>query len=243
MKIIVILFVCAIFANSCQTLDSLRGSSFDPSSYGTEALKTVIRDPGSNHRDAAAAARTLASRPLQANDIEDVMALLTLDRDPRVNTALIGVMRTANSSFLRDELVNFSTQTTDPITALELHQLLVSFPETNKRDYYMGQLENSRFASVRSDSVRSLADVFDDEIEDLFIKILENEQHAGAAADICAILFEIGTAKSLPMLDQIANDINRSFVKGNMADGSAADAAAVRRYAIQAADAIRLLEA
>ncbi len=236
--------VISLFLVSCKNMNvgMVTGKpSYEPSTYGTEALKKVIKDPAVSKRDGVAAAEALAGRKLNAKDGAELLELLKLNRHSAINVALLQTMVKQDMIYLRDDLKACQPQAIDPDTAAELAATVYSFIEddNDRFEFMKGLLLGSQHANVRARAVRVLSS-YKERSEDAFITALEKESSASAAAVMCGALGEFGSAKSEKILDTVANEVNRSYVSDSTL-GEKATAETVRAAAVKAQEALKSL--
>ncbi len=208
--------------------------SFDPSTYGTTALKQVIRNPEVSRRDGVAAAEELATRTLGVEDGYELFELMKLNKHSSITVALLQTIAKQNMGYLRNDLQSHQADIRDPDTAAESASTVYQFihDDAEKFEFMKNLLLNSSHANVRARAVRVLSS-YNEEAEDAFIAALEHETSASAATAMCEALQKFGTPKSLTIINKIANDIHRVYVADNVL-GERATAETVRAAAVRA---------
>jgi hypothetical protein len=227
----------ALAVAGCSTIQDLRGSSFVPASYGVEALKAVIEDPNVTPVDGEAAARELGNRVLRNQDGGDLLALLALNRHPRINVALLETIRKKEMVYLLSGLQEFEATVGDSDTAVATFLTIAEFlPPDELQEYAEKTLAENRHAAVRYLAVKQLVQ---EQVasEQLIIDALKRESNAVVAVELCQVLFSIGTEEALEVLSDVGNDVTRTY-QADRIDGIRADANTVRISAIQAFEAI-----
>ena len=94
------------------------------------------------------------------------------------------------------------------------------------------------YAAQRARAARLIANAFPEYAERLFIKALETETSASAATLMCEFLAQQGTDKSLPVLDEIANNVTRVYQPDRHLDVKTT-AESVRAAAVRGVERLR----
>lgn len=233
--------VALLMSVSCGTLSNLIGKpTYDPASYGTTALIQTVRSPKSNSSDSTTAARQLALRNLSEKEGRELMTALVEHKDWRTRVALLKTMQAKQMTYLRDELAAYSLKAPDAETAVEASATVVALTadSTEALTFSTALLMNGKYPEVRARSARLITTNFPESAEEIFSDALKNETSASAATFMCEFLAQKGSAKSLQLLDEIANNVNRQFKADNLL-GVKTSAESVRAAAVRGAERLR----
>ncbi len=233
---------CVLILASCKTLNvgALGGKpSYDPKSYGTEALMQVIRQPSVSRRDGVSAAEELAHRTLTPEQGAQLLELLKLNRHSEINIALLKTMSSHNMDYLLDDMIAYQPRARDPETAAEAAAFIYQYiyDDVDRFEFMESLLLQSPHPNVRARAARVLAS-FNEMSEDAFILALGKEKSASVAMVMCQSLHSAGTEKSIAVLHAVANDVNRVFETDAFL-GERATSVTVRAAAVQALEALK----
>ncbi len=227
---------------SCATVRNITGKpSFDPASYGTTALIQTVRSPSSNSSDATAAARQLARRAMTEQEGRELMAALRRLKHGKARVAVLETMASLNMTYLREELVEYAQNPPDSASAVAAASTVVALTDS-PRDvlrFAADILINGSFPAQRARSARLVATGFPEYAERLFIRALDKETSASAATLMSEFLAQKGTDRSLSILTEIANNVNRRYQADNHL-GVKTDADSVRSAAVRGVERIRV---
>lgn len=205
---------CLLLLTSCASMSSIIGkTTYDPASYGTEALIETARSPKSVNSDAIAAAKQLAKRTLTEEDGRALYAALLEQKSWKVRVALLQTMAEKQMTYLRDDLAAYALEASDPETAVEsgITVMALTTDQVAALKFAGKLLLEGIYPAQRARAARLIANAFPEYAERLFIKALEDETSASAATLMCEFLAQKGTEKSFPVLKEIANNITRVY--------------------------------
>ncbi len=226
-----------LLTSSCETIGGR--ASFAPSTYGTEALKNVLRDPMHTRRDGVASAKELQTRTLSEKDGRELLAFVRTSPHTSVKVDLLKTMSTRQMAYLKPDLLKFLSKSGNAQVTAECVATISSFIDDDDEllAFMSSLLLNSPHPNVRARSARLLSS-FGKEAEGVFIQSLKKETSASAATVMCETLHKIGSEACFPILQQIANDVDRPFEPDSYL-GKRANAATVRATAVVTVETIK----
>jgi hypothetical protein len=235
------MLVCCLLM-SCKTISGVMGKpSYDPSTYGTEALIETIRSTKSTGGDSEGAAKELANRKLSRTDGQTLLGLLQDQKNRKTRLALLKTMVAQNMTYLRDDLAAYISKAPDAATATEAAMTVVAFTEDAGAAlaFTKTTLLEGAFPELRARSAKLLAGSFPAEAESLFIQALEKETSASSATFMCEFLAQKGGSGSFEILKKIANDVTRPYQTDNYL-GVKTTTETVRAAAVRGAERLRV---
>jgi hypothetical protein len=213
--------------------------TYDPATYGTQALMRTVKDADRPKRDAIAAAKELAKRTLTERDGRALLAILQSTASHKVQVAILETMKAQRMTYLKADLKAYQSQLNHADSAAAgaatIAALMDSEVETLK--FMQTLLVRSKFSNVRARAARLLAS-YEGEAEAVFNMVLVREPSASTATIICKTLGDYGGSSSLPVLREVANAVDRVFTAEKHL-GEKATSETVRAAAVSAIEAIR----
>jgi hypothetical protein len=227
--------LCALSLSACATMNDLVGkSSYDPASYGTKALLSMVASADSTASDAAAAAKELANRRLTEEEGRQLFQALQAQPKEKVRVAILKTIAAKQLDYLREPVVAYALKAPDEDTAVEAAVTAIALT-TEQEDALKsaaGFLLKGKFPAQRARAAKLVATTFPEYAERLFVRALEKETSASAATLMCEFLAQKGSPACLPTLESIANDVGRKYEAdkwlGVKTDSESVRAAAVR---------------
>ena len=237
--------IAALSCVSCASMSSMVGkATYDPTSYGTGALIQTVASPESVTSDAVAAARELANRNLTGKDGAQLMEALLSQKNAKVRVALLQTMAARQMTFLRNDLKKYALDAPDPQSAVEAGVTVMSLMEDQAEalKFSAAMLLKGLYPAQRARAARLIANAFPEYAEQLFIRALKDETSASAATLMCEYLAQKGTSKSLPILNDIANDITRVYQADKYLDNVKTSADSVRAAAVRGVERLSVYQ-
>lgn len=241
MKGLVLLF--PLFLASCTLLKpqpKVTKPTYEPATYGTGALISVLLDPETVEPDAMLAAQTLAERRMGKEDGQSLMDAVRMQPYEQVRLEVLNTIGSHQLSYLYPQLMAYVLEAEDPQTAVRSLDAASSVLRKDKPLFedLSRLLLTAEKPEVRARAGMQLTKRFPYEAEPVLVKALADEQSATVAAMITEYLSLKGTRRSLAVLEQISNDINRVFVEDHFL-GKQFTAESVRGGAVQAVQRLR----
>lgn len=230
---------CALLLTSCATMTAnmtnlIGKSSYDPASYGTQALLTTVANPDSTSSDSIAAAKELVNRRLTEEEGQQLFAAVKKQSKSKVRVAILRTIAAKQLTYLRSSVASYALQAPDEDTGVEASITaitLTSEPEDALKTAAAFLLKGT-YAAQRARAARLVATSFPEYAERLFVKALEKETSASAATLMCEFLAQKGSRACLPTLEKIANNVTQKY-KADKHLGIKTDAESVRAAAVR----------
>ena len=188
--------------------------SYEPDSYGTLSLVEVVRNPRSTRADAIAAAKELSTRSIAAvpeESISDIITNRLLRAEARVEIIQLLTDRSL-SQFKYDYLeavLHDPNERVAELAGIAYYEWAEDDQEVEK--FLLALLKESSHAALRTRSARALKNMGPQYLSEM-IEQLKHEKSASAAYALCEALVDYRTPESIEALNEIANNIERSFV-------------------------------
>jgi len=216
------------------------GPTYDPATYGTGALIGLLLDPERIEPDALLAAETLADRRMGKEDGLALMLAVRTQSYENVRLEVLNTIGTHQLSYLYSDLMAYVEEAEQPQTAV---RALDAASAVQRRDRPLFQDLSRLLLQAEKPEVRVRAGIlltkrFPYEAEPVLIEALKDEESATVAAMITEYLSQTGTRRSLPILEQVSNDIGRVFVEDAFL-GKPFTAESVRGGAVQGVQRLR----
>ena len=186
------------------------------------------------------AVETLAEREMGRQDGQLLMRAAMEHPSQEVKIEILTAIGMQRLRYLYPVLIAFVTEAETPQIAVRSLDAAVAVATEDKvlyRDLSRMTLTAER-AEVRARAGMQLTKRFPFESEPVFIEALEEETSASVAAMMTEYLAMKGTRKSLSILEEISNDIDRAFVADEFL-GKTFTAELVRGGAVQAVQRLR----
>lgn len=237
--------VCLVLLTSCQRFSFFQPKepalpAFDPETWGTRALISVLHDPQRSVEDAQKAAKALADRRMGEEDGRYLMEAAMQHPSEEVKLEILTTIGARGLRYLYPILMAFVAEAASPpiaVRALDAGVALASGDPELYQDLSRLLLTAEK-PEVRVRAGMQLTKRFPFESEPVFIEALEDEVSASVAAMMTEYLALKGTRKSLPVLEDVSNDIQRVYLEDDFL-GKTFTAESVRGGAVKAVQRLR----
>lgn len=216
------------------------GPTYDPETFGTRALISILHDPLRSKEDALLAVETLNEREMGREDGVFLMRAAMEHPSEEVKLQILTAIGRQRLRYLYPVLMSFVGEATSAQIAVRALDAAVAVSREDKvlyRDLSRLILTAER-AEVRARAGVQLTKRFPFESEEVFVEALEDEASASVASMMTEYLAMKGTRLSLPILEEISNDIERVYATDEFM-GKSFTSESVRGGAVQAVQRLR----